>query len=57
MELKLPLDLINKILANLGSQPYANVYSLIIEINNVCQPQLPPPEEAPVEQAEVEVVQ
>ena len=60
MELKLPLDLINKILGKLGEQPYASVYPLIIEINNICLPQLPPQEELPtetVEKAEVEVVQ
>jgi hypothetical protein len=41
MQLNVSLDLMNKILAYLGTQPYSSVYALFNEINAECMPQLP----------------
>lgn len=40
MELKLSVELINKILEALGERVYKDIYPLVNEIHSVCTPQL-----------------
>lgn len=44
--INLSLDLVNGVLAYLGSRPFSEVYQLVNQIQAQAQPQLTPPESA-----------
>jgi len=49
-EIKLSVELVNKILGYLGTRPYQEVFTLITEVQNVAKDQVTPaetPAEAP----------
>lgn len=49
-EVKLPVNLVNNILAYLGTQPYQEVYNLVHTIQAIAKEQLPQTEEAEVKE-------
>ena len=50
--INLSLDLVNGILAYMGSRPFSEVYQLVNQIQSQAQPQLAPTTEAVEEPAE-----
>lgn len=49
MEVKVTVDLINKVLNYLATRPYAEVTGLINDIHQMVVPQIPPQESVPKE--------
>jgi hypothetical protein len=43
-EIKLSVELVNKVLGYLGTRPYQEVFTLITEIQGVAKDQVTPPE-------------